>query len=200
MNDAHGLADFISAPHNRHMGKRSKSERVQPSGNPCDSPGCAEPGDFRAPKSRNDLRNYQWFCEAHIAEFNKKWNYFEGMTENEIYDFQRDASFGHRPTWRMDQLGEHSTHKVEEAFARMFGESGAKRNAEHVRPISARTKDALATLDLEHPSDKLRIKAQYRELVKKYHPDVNRGNLRAEETFKKVTAAYHYLIEHYLDS
>ncbi|OYW13077.1 MAG: hypothetical protein B7X02_02880 [Rhodospirillales bacterium 12-54-5] len=181
------------------MPKRSKSERIEPSGHRCEAYGCELPGDFRAPKSKNDLRSYQWFCEAHIAEFNKKWNYFEGMTENEIYDFQRDATFGHRPTWRMDQLGQHSTAKVEEAFARMFGEGSVKYKAE-ARPISAKAKDALATLDLEHPSDKAKIKAQYRDLVKKYHPDVNRGNARAEETFKKVTAAYHYLVEHYLDS
>ena len=122
------------------------------------------------------------------------------MTESEIYDFQRDATYGHRPTWRPDQMGKHSTRKVEEAFARMFGDGHVKSRAAHVRPISAKAMDALAMLDLEHPSDKAKIKSQYRELVKKYHPDVNRGNPRAEETFKKITASYHYLIEHYLDS
>ena len=156
-----------------------------------------EPGDFRAPRSRTNLREYQWFCEGHIKEFNKNWNYFEGMNESEIYAFQKDATTGHRPTWRMDQLKGNPNARLEEAFGRMFGDSPSFKA--DVRPISARDKDALAVLDLEHPSDKATIKTQYRELVKKYHPDVNRGNANAEETFKKITQAYQHLVDHYME-
>ena len=182
------------------MAKRKKEEGVAPSGHRCYWAGCALPGNYRAPKSRSNLREYQWFCEEHIKEFNKNWNYFEGMSQEEIYDFQKDATLGHRPTWRMDQMGRRSGQKMEEAFVRMFGDGAAARAFKaDARPISAKTKDALALLDLPHPSDKPAIKAQYRELVKKYHPDVNRGNERAEETFKKITAAYHYLMAHYVE-
>lgn len=179
------------------MAKRKKSESIEPSGHRCNCAGCLNAGDFRAPRSRTNLREYQWFCEEHIVAFNKNWNYFEGMGEEEIYAFQRDATTGHRPTWRMDQLKGNPAAKLEEAFGRMFGD-GYVHKAE-ARPIGAREKDALAVLDLEHPSDKAKIKAQYRELVKKYHPDVNRGNSRAEETFKKITRAYHHLLAHYLE-
>jgi len=156
-----------------------------------------EAGDFRAPRSRTNLHEYQWFCENHIKEFNKNWNYFEGMNEDQIYAFQKDATHGHRPTWRMDQLKGNPTAKLEEAFGRMFGDSPSYKS--DVRPIGAREKDALAVLDLEHPSDKATIKSQYRELVKKYHPDVNRGSVQAEETFKKITRAYQHLVDHYMD-
>ena len=156
-----------------------------------------EAGDFRAPRSRTHLHEYQWFCETHIKEFNKSWNYFEGMNEDQIYAFQKDATHGHRPTWRMDQLKGNPTARLEEAFGRMFGESPTYKA--EVRPIGAREKDALAVLDLEHPSDKASIKSQYRELVKKYHPDVNRGSIKAEETFKKITHAYQHLVTHYMD-
>jgi hypothetical protein len=179
------------------MANRKKSETIEPSGHRCNWAGCLNAGDFRAPRSRTNLREYQWFCEEHIAAFNKNWNYFEGMGESEIYAFQRDATTGHRPTWRMDQLKGNPTAKPEEAFGHMFGEGHVHRA--HAKPITAREKDALAVLDLEHPSDKAKIKAQYRELVKKYHPDVNRGNSRAEETFKRITQAYHFLVEHYLE-
>lgn len=179
------------------MAKRKKSETVQPSGHRCNWAGCLNAGDFRAPRSRTNLREYQWFCEEHIVAFNKSWNYFEGMGEEEIYAFQRDATTGHRPTWRMDQVKGNASAKLEEAFGRMFGEGHAYKA--EAKPIGAREKDALAVLDLEHPSDKSKIKAQYRELVKKYHPDVNRGNARAEETFKKITRAYHHLLAHYLE-
>lgn len=179
------------------MAKKKKSD-VEDSGFPCALPGCSAPGNFRAPRSRHNLREYQWLCENHIREFNKNWNYFEGMGQDEIYAFQKDASLGHRPTWRADRIGPNAEHKLEEALHHMFGDGKAEFKAT-ARPISAKVKDALAVLDLPHPSDKPTVKAQYRELVKKYHPDVNRGNPRAEETFKKITASYHYLIAHYVE-
>jgi hypothetical protein len=178
------------------MAKRKKADEAESSGHRCNWADCTAPGDFRAPRSRTNLREYQGFCEDHIKEFNKNWNYFEGMSQDEIYDFQKDATTGHRPTWRMDQLGPNPTQKLESAFNRMF-EDGATKFKSDARPISAKTKDALAVLDLGHPTDKNAIKTQYRELVKKYHPDVNRGNARAEETFKRITAAYHHLVAHY---
>ncbi|MFM9889969.1 MAG: J domain-containing protein [Rickettsiales bacterium] len=180
------------------MAKRKNTDTAAPSGQHCAWAGCAQPGDFRAPRSRSDLRNYQYLCEAHIKEFNKSWNYFEGMTQDEIYAYQRDATTGHRPTWRMDQLGKNADARMEEAFNRLFGE-GTATPRPSAPPVSARNKDALAVLDLEHPSDKAKIKAQYRELAKKYHPDINRGNSRAEEIFKNITRAYQQLLAHYVE-
>lgn len=179
------------------MAKRKKSEQIEPSGHRCQWDGCLNEGNFRAPRSRDNIHEYQWFCDEHITEFNKKWNYFEGMGQEEIYAFQRDATTGHRPTWRMDQLKGSPTAKLEEAFHQMFGD-GRTFKAE-AKPIDARDKDALAVLDLDHPSDKAAIKAQYRELVKKYHPDVNRGSALAEETFKRITRAYTHLMAHYVE-
>ena len=176
------------------MGRKKKSEETESSGQLCSWAGCSLPGNFRAPRSRTNLREYQWFCADHIKEFNKNWNYFEGMDSDAIYAFQRDATTGHRPTWRMDQLKGNPTAKLEEAFGRMFGEGPAFKA--EVRPIRARDRDAIAVLDLEHPSDKATIKARYRELVKKYHPDVNRGSQHAEETFKRITLNYQYLVDH----
>lgn len=179
------------------MARRTKSESVQPSGNNCAVPGCAEPGNFRAPRSRTNLREHQWLCEVHVREFNKNWNYFEGMSQDEIYDYQRDASTGHRPTWRMDQMGGNLDRKMEEAFGRLFGDGPSPRSGGQSAPISAKTRDALAVLDLVHPTSKKAVKSQYRELVKKYHPDVNRGDRKSEETFKKITLAYQHLMAHY---
>jgi len=181
------------------MAKRKKSEEIERSGHTCYWAGCTQPGDFRAPKSRDNPRDYQWFCQAHITEFNKKWNYFEGMDADEIYAFQREATTGHRPTWRMDQQGASASAKLEEAFHSMFGDGRTSYRAA-AKPINSRDKDALAMLDLEHPSDKSQIKTQYRVLVKKYHPDANAGSPSAEETFKKITRAYHHLMAHYVES
>lgn len=181
------------------MAKQKKSAATEHSGHRCHWGDCLNEGNFRAPRSRSNLHEYQWFCEEHITQFNKNWNYFEGMDQDAIYAFQRDATTGHRPTWRMDQLKGNPGAKLEEAFQRMFGDGRGSFKAD-AKPINARDKDALAVLDLEHPSDKAAIKAQYRELVKKYHPDVNRGNAHAEETFKKVTRAYTHLMAHYVEN
>ncbi|PZP85216.1 MAG: molecular chaperone DnaJ [Azospirillum brasilense] len=180
------------------MSRRKKSESIESSGHGCAWADCREPGNFKAPRSRRSVGDYQWFCEAHIVQFNKNWNYFEGMSQDEIYAYQKDATTGHRPTWRMDRLGGDIDYKMEEAFGRLFGDGKATFKANH-SPISAKTRDALAQLDLEHPADKARVKSQYRELVKKYHPDVNRGNSHAEEMFKKVTIAYHHLMANYVE-
>ena len=39
------------------------------------------------------------------------------------------------------------------------------------------------------------LKKQYKKLVKKYHPDVNREDKNAEEKFKQISAAYKALLE-----
>lgn len=178
------------------MPRKKNSEQTPPSGHSCAWAGCSLPADFRAPKSRQHLHEYQWFCQQHIALFNKNWNYFEGMNQDQIYEFQKDATIGHRPTWRIDQTQGTSTAQLENAFNRMFGDGKLKEQSN--RPINPKDRDALATLDLEHPTDKKTIKSQYRDLVKKYHPDVNAGNKRAEETFKKITLAYQYLLDNYV--
>ncbi|MEJ0010764.1 MAG: J domain-containing protein [Alphaproteobacteria bacterium] len=178
------------------MAKRKQSDEPAPTGEMCAWPGCMNPGRFRAPKGKANLREFQYFCDEHIREFNKKWNYFEGMSEQEIYEFQRDATTGHRPTWRIDQRRRDYGRRLEEAFHRMFGDN--RDFAAETTPVGAREKDALAVLDLEHPSSKRDIKAQYRELVKKYHPDVSRS-AKAEETFKRITQAYHHLLAHYVE-
>lgn len=180
------------------MPRKKKSETIENTGHVCAWAGCGLPGNFRAPMSRQHLHEYQWFCEDHIREFNKRWNYFEGMTQDQIYDFQKDATIGHRPTWRVDDSRGTSTAQLENAFNRMFGDGRSHANTATNRPINPKDRDALAALDLEHPTDRKTIKTQYRELVKKYHPDVNRGNARAEETFKRITIAYHHLMEHYV--
>lgn len=177
--------------------KRSKSQRIESSGHGCAYPGCSQPGDFKAPRRRDNPRDFQWLCETHVTEFNKKWNYFEGMSQDEIYAHQKDASTGHRPTWRMDQMGADIDRKMEEAYGRMFGDGVTTRTKSAA--VSAKTRDALAQLDLEHPCAKDKIKSQYRELVKKYHPDANPGNKAAEDTFKKITLAYQHLVANYVE-
>src|SRR4051812_16544912 len=75
---------------------------------PCYTEGCAEAGTYKAPKSREKLDEYHWFCLNHIRERNKQWDYFSGMGAEEIEEFISDSVTGHRPTWsRESRVREH---------------------------------------------------------------------------------------------
>ena len=54
-------------------------------------------------------------------------------------------------------------------------------------------KDYYEILGVGPDSEKKVIKQTYRELAKKYHPDVNPGNKAAEEKFKTINEAYQVL-------
>src|SRR5574344_1007543 len=57
----------------------------------CDFKGCTKAGVCRAPKSRN-LNEYYWFCKEHAGEYNKNWNYYAGMSNDEIeQDWERET-------------------------------------------------------------------------------------------------------------
>ena len=55
--------------------------------NICEWDNCKESGRFKAPLKRDDSKSFKWLCEEHIKLFNKNWNYFEGMSQNEIEVF-----------------------------------------------------------------------------------------------------------------
>ena len=45
----------------------------------CAAIGCRDEGLYPAPKSRDALRDYIWFCLDHIRAYNKSWNYYDGL-------------------------------------------------------------------------------------------------------------------------
>jgi len=66
--------------------------------NICEWENCEQSGDFKAPIEKDNSKNYRWLCEEHIKLFNKSWNYFEGMNQNEIENFIKSDITWHRPT------------------------------------------------------------------------------------------------------
>ena len=165
---------------------------IPPAGG-CAREGCGAPGEYKAPKSREQLHEYQWLCLDHVREFNRGWNYFEGMEEQEAEHFRREAIYGHRPTWKWQENGPTIQEALNEAVRAFFGFD----RPSPAQPRDTRARNALETLELTHPAEEEAIRAQYRKLVKRHHPDLNGGDKEAEERFKAVTLAYHYLLEHY---
>ncbi len=161
----------------------------------CAHSGCPAEGTHRAPQDREDLRSYVWFCLDHVREYNKAWDFFSGMSRSQIEAFRVDAITGHRPTWpiglRAAQLSAFARKGLRDAFGVLGGgsaEAGAAAPA-----LTREHRDALAVLDLGAAADAEEMKARYKQLVKRFHPDANGGDKTAEERFKTINQAYTFL-------
>lgn len=175
--------------------KKPPTERL------CDKPGCDAYGEYRAPKSRaQDHHNredaYYHFCMEHVREFNKSWNYFEGMSDEESFKYQTDAHYADRPTWPMgDRLASAMWNRhIKDP---MGFTQGTKYEAETVEPEARRytteQRRAFANLDIQPTDDLHEIKVRYKSLVRQFHPDANGGDRKYESRLKLITEAYRIL-------
>lgn len=165
----------------------------------CEMPGCKEYGVYKAPRGKDKLHEYHWLCLEHIREYNQKWDFFKDMTPAEIEHFRSDAVTGHRPTWNRETLRREIPLDIYDALYEFLNPLH-KRQKKAVPQVSAKVRKALSLLDLEYPYTLKDLKACYRALVKKHHPDVNKGNKLSEEKFKKITESYHLLVAHLKNS
>lgn len=155
----------------------------------CDCPGCASPGDYRAPRDRT-LSGYYFFCLDHVREYNRNWDYFSGMSGGEIEGYIRGATVWERPTWPLGQWHMREQ-KLREDVVREFCEDESASAASPSSPSMPKAaRDALAELELQPPVDFSIVKAQYRSMVKLHHPDANGGSREAEEKFKNINQAF----------
>ncbi|NJO38819.1 MAG: J domain-containing protein [Rhizobiales bacterium] len=169
----------------------------------CDWPGCQRLGDYRAPRSRDRLRTFFFFCLEHVRDYNRDWDFFSGMNQAEIEAYLREDVTWHRPTWKIGSPGnQHGDGwRWQDPFEVLIngpGMGGAEAKAEWDRPTSrlGRREQMLKVMGLEHDATPDELKARYKELVKKHHPDVNHGNKAAEERLKLINEAYTYLRGH----
>ncbi len=158
-------------------------------GRPCDLPGCSEPGAYRAPKSRDTLNDYWWFCLDHVRAYNATWDFYKGMSPGQIEAMVRADTQWQRPTWPLGRLGGHFLNEDAlrdplEALA-----AGHRRQAERQRAPSE-LREPLNTLGLEWPVSLDAVKSRYKELAKRHHPDANGGDRASEERLKTINLAY----------
>jgi hypothetical protein len=169
----------------------------------CDHAGCKNAGDYRAPKSRRQLKDYYWFCFEHVQAYNKAWNYHAGMSAEEIEAHLHAAVIGERPLWPLGVRGNQffgRGRRYRDPFEEHFGffeemgddAAGPEGARAELRARPATLEDqALATLGLTGPADIATIKQHYKRLVKRYHPDANGGgDQAAEEQLKRINEAY----------
>ncbi len=161
----------------------------------CAHAGCEEEGGYRVPKSRQALGEYVWLCLAHARAHNESWDYFKGMDEKQIESFRNDAVTGHRPTWPLGKRAArmhnpYGSFHFDDAFGAFGKEEKPARPRPPERQVTRVQLQAFEILGLEPSATLNEIKARYKELVKRFHPDANGGDRGAEERLKQVIKAY----------
>ncbi|MCO5090867.1 DnaJ domain-containing protein [Bosea sp. (in: a-proteobacteria)] len=171
----------------------------------CDQPGCARAGTFRAPKGRGREGQFFRFCMEHVKAYNATYNYFAGMDDDALAAYQKQEEIGHRPTWklgvnaqaaRMAQRGRRRGGEagpdMHDAF-NLFGARDRQQAAQPEARVGVVARKALETLGLDDTADSAAIKARYKELVKRFHPDANGGDRSREGTLQEILKAYQQL-------
>ncbi len=181
--------------------------RFESEGRVCEAEGCEDEGEFRAPGDRppgfDGPGHWRWFCLEHVREFNSSYDWFEGMSADEILDaqhpaagwarqsraFRPDAGVDGMPRWAdfydpLDAIGERAANIRKRA-------QGAAHEA-HSR-FTPREREALGTMGLAGDTDRTKLRRRYSQLVRKYHPDRNGGDRSYEGKLGRVVEAYQLL-------
>ena len=163
----------------------------------CDHPGCAGDGEFRAPKSRDSLDQYFWFCLDHVRDYNRAWDFCAGMSAAEIESLVRADVTWNRASWPLGRLTAgglfgFDPERIKDQFG-LFSEDFWRRRKRRKARTSPED-EAKRVMDLKGPLTLASLKARYRELCKRHHPDINGGDKAAEERFKEVGQAYRTLL------
>lgn len=177
--------------------KPEEQPRQEATGPRCEHPGCPKPGEFRAPKGRMRENEFFCFCLDHVREYNQSYNYFKGMSDDEVAGFQKEAIIGHRPTWTMGARTGDQGAAPGAAPGDPFNRFRRYRQRPGTPPKSTKVgiaqRRALAVLGLDESADAQTIQARYKELVKRLHPDANGGDRSQEEKLREIIHAYKQL-------
>jgi hypothetical protein len=177
---------------------------------PCQFKGCAKPGPHKAPMGRGRDGEFFNFCEPHVRQYNASYNYFDGMSDEEVADYHKDAAHGHRPTWKTGTNADMPGSKdgVRSADSQKFAEARAQRTQnfyawraqkaredaiEPKRRAKPLERKSLDVLGLGDGATKAEVKARYKDLVKTHHPDVNGGDRSSEDKLREIIQAYNLL-------
>lgn len=181
------------------------------SGRPCAVEGCAEAGEFRAPPlegsggpAGQEGPRWRWLCLDHVRAFNQGYNFFTGMTPDEIEAAQRPYAGWERetrafstnaasppPKWAdfsdpLEAIGAKFRSRMERA-------AREQKLREDGRFLSAEDRKALDIMGLAVDADRKALRQRYTELVRRYHPDHNGGDRSHEGALQGVIAAYGHL-------
>lgn len=181
--------------------------RHQTQGRRCEAPDCGEAGEFRAPGVRpsgfDGPGDYRWFCLDHVRAFNAGYDFFAGMTADEILEAQspihgwEQETRAFRPNGNVDFAPRWAdfADPLEAISARARAHMQARRPTQRQdgRPVTPDERRALDVLGLPLDADRKGLRSRYSELVRKYHPDRNGGDRGYEARLQEVVEAYQLL-------
>ena len=165
----------------------------------CAVPGCPAPGEFKAPLQPADFDgpgSWRFLCLDHVREHNAKYNFFEGMTPEEIQDAQSPLGGWDRPSRRFAANGADPPPAWSDfadpldAIATRFGHV---RGPQEPSRFSKAERRALGVLGLGEDSDMHALRKRYSNLVRRFHPDKNGGDRSHEVRLAAVIEAYQLL-------
>ena len=160
----------------------------------CDWENCDQVGAYKAPIEKDNSKKFRLLCLEHIKIFNKKWNYFENMNDQEIEYFVKSDLTWHKSTKSFGSSENFFNilwNNALEDKLNIFKSSGFQEFKK--KKLSNNDKDALDIMDLKYDTKWEEIQKKFKVLVKKYHPDKNFGSKKYEDTLKKITLAYSQL-------
>jgi curved DNA-binding protein CbpA len=188
----------------------ARQPAVAPEAVGCQWPDCTNKGSHRAPKGRENAREYWQFCLDHVREYNQSYNFFSGMNADAVARYQKDALTGHRPTWKMGaNTSKRGTGSAEgdlggandpfSVFAEINGRGSWRPGPEappkkaEARKVFNAERKALQVMGLGSEATLEDVKAKYKALVKQHHPDANGGDRSTEDRLIEIIKAYNYL-------
>jgi hypothetical protein len=200
----------FDSPHfDRIRVKPDPEQRVRADRPGCDWKGCEAAATHRAPKGRLREKEYWRFCLAHVREYNQSYNFFAGMSDDAVAQYQKDSITGHRPTWKIGMNGPvNETVKRRARYSgfdgaddpfNVFKETGGRWRAgsepqqPEGRMIRNAERKALHDLGLENDATKADVRTAFKALVKQHHPDTNGGDRSTEDRLRDIIQAYKYL-------
>ncbi len=173
---------------------RGKSGAKEEEARVCEHEECDLPGEHPAPMRFGDGKH--WFCKRHAAEYNRSFNFFDTMNEEQLKSFNENARYGFSPTWKMGSgpMGgakakdshDPKTWRGREVFDNSDAARAERRAGRKATGVAAR---ALSELDLDADAKPVDIRARYAEYVRRFHPDSNGGDRSSEQKLARVIRA-----------
>ena len=160
--------------------------------NICEWNNCLEEGSYKAPIEKDNSRKYRMLCLNHVKEFNKNWNYFEGMNDNQIYDFIKSDMTWHKSTQSFSSSDNFFKILWNNALKDDLKKYRINGELDHMNQFKFDHNDvkAFSILGISIGIQWKKVQEKFKKLVKKYHPDMNAGNKKYEDKLKIITLAY----------
>lgn len=172
--------------------------RVEGARDRCAVPGCKEPGEFKAPLQAANFDGpgtWRFLCLEHVRQHNAKYNYFDGMSSDEIAEAQTPYAGWERATRAFAHAGSDPAPSWSDFADPLDAISGRfQRNVSKPQSrFSRREQSALSVLGLGEDADLKSVRSRYSRLVRRFHPDRNGGDRSHEGRLGEVVEAYQTL-------